>query len=175
LLVAPPWDVPAAPGREVIVIDPGMAFGTGQHPTTRTCLEELEEIVATRRVESVLDVGTGTGILAAVAARLGVRRVVAVDIDPATLPIARATLRRTASGVLLAGGSRPCAALRPGAASLLADTSSRTAALAARSPRRPVIASGILGRPRRRVCVRAVAGAAVPPTAVADLAARTRR
>src|SRR5262249_1476328 len=47
LLVAPPWDVPEAPGREVLVIEPGMAFGTGQHETTRTCLEEIEKTVAT--------------------------------------------------------------------------------------------------------------------------------
>jgi ribosomal protein L11 methyltransferase len=94
LLVAPPWDLPEAGGREVIVIDPGMAFGTGQHPTTRTCLEELEDLTAMRRVESVRDVGTGPGILAAAAARLGVPRVVGIDIDPGALSVARATVVR---------------------------------------------------------------------------------
>jgi ribosomal protein L11 methyltransferase len=92
LLVAPPWDVPAAPGREVLVIEPGMAFGTGQHETTRGCLEAIETTVATKRVTSALDVGTGSGILALALARLGVARVVAVDVDRAVLPLARANL-----------------------------------------------------------------------------------
>jgi ribosomal protein L11 methyltransferase len=106
LLVAPPWDVPAAAGREILVIEPGMAFGTGQHPTTRACLEELEHAIGTRHVRTVLDVGTGTAILAAAAARLGVPRVVGVDVDAATLPVARATCdRNRAAHVLLAAGS----------------------------------------------------------------------
>jgi len=106
LLVAPPWDATATPGRELIIVEPGMAFGTGQHATTRTCLEELEAAVTTRRIGSVLDVGTGTGILAAAAARLGVPRVVAVDLDPGTLPVARVTLERNGvRTVLLAAGS----------------------------------------------------------------------
>jgi ribosomal protein L11 methyltransferase len=93
LLVAPPWDVPAAPGREVLVIEPGMAFGTGQHATTRGCLEAIEEAVAAGTVDSALDVGTGSGLLALALARLGVPRVVALDLDADVLPIARANLR----------------------------------------------------------------------------------
>jgi ribosomal protein L11 methyltransferase len=106
LLVAPPWDVPAASGREVLVVEPGMAFGTGQHETTRTCLEEIEEAVGRGSVRSALDVGTGSGLLAAALARLGVARVVALDLDVAVLPHARSTLARNgAAGVmLLAGG-----------------------------------------------------------------------
>jgi ribosomal protein L11 methyltransferase len=111
LLVAPPWEVPDAPGRERIVVEPGLAFGTGQHATTRTCLEELEAAVATGRVASVLDVGTGSGVLAAAAARLGVARVVALDIDPAVLPTARGTFERNGlRGVRLVAG--PVAAVR---------------------------------------------------------------
>ena len=94
LLVAPPWDVPEAPGREVLVIEPGMAFGTGQHETTRTCLEEIELAVASGGVRTALDVGTGSGVLAAALARLGVPRVVALDVDAAVLPLARANLAR---------------------------------------------------------------------------------
>ena len=91
-LIAPPWDVPPAPGREVLVIEPGMAFGTGQHETTRGCLEAIETIVASTRVASALDVGTGSGILSLALARLGVARVVGIDVDPAVLPLARANL-----------------------------------------------------------------------------------
>jgi ribosomal protein L11 methyltransferase len=89
LLVAPPWDVPHAPGRAAIVIDPGMAFGTGQHATTRGCLESIEEAVEGGAVGAALDVGTGSGVLAIALARLGVQRVVAIDTDAAVLPIAR--------------------------------------------------------------------------------------
>jgi len=111
LLVAPPWDVPPADGREVLVIEPGMAFGTGQHATTRGCLEAIECAVAAGPVRSALDVGTGSGILALALARLGVARVVAVDTDAAVLPLARANLvRNGADDVVLVGG--PVTALR---------------------------------------------------------------
>ena len=111
LLVAPPWDVPAAPGREVLVIEPGMAFGTGQHATTRGCLEALETTVTAGRVRSALDVGTGSGILALALERLGVEWVVALDTDAAVLPVARANLARNgARRIALVGGS--VAALR---------------------------------------------------------------
>ena len=123
-VVAPPWDVPVVPGREVLVIDPGMAFGTGQHATTRTCLEAIETAVTDGRVRSTLDVGTGSGILALAAARLGVARVVAIDTDPAVLALARASLvHNGAAAVLVAGGG--ASALRAAfdlvVANLLAD------------------------------------------------------
>jgi ribosomal protein L11 methyltransferase len=106
LLVAPPWEVPAAAGREVLVIEPGMAFGTGQHDTTRTCLEEIEAAVASGSVRCALDVGTGTGVLATALARLGVPHVTALDTDVAVLPLARANLARNGAGAvsLVAGG-----------------------------------------------------------------------
>jgi SAM-dependent methyltransferase len=89
----------------VLVIEPGMAFGTGQHATTRTCLEEIDALAGTNAVESALDVGTGSGVLAAALARLGVARVVAIDSDLAVLPLARANLDRNGARdvVLLAG------------------------------------------------------------------------
>jgi ribosomal protein L11 methyltransferase len=106
LLVAPPWDVPDAPGREVLVIEPGMAFGTGQHATTRGCLEAIEAAVEAGGVASALDVGTGSGILALALARLGVPRVVAIDDDPQVLPVARENLARNgAARVEVSGGT----------------------------------------------------------------------
>jgi ribosomal protein L11 methyltransferase len=106
LLVAPPWDVPPAGGRHVLVIEPGMAFGTGQHATTRTCLAEIEATVAACAVHRALDVGTGSGLLAAALAAFGVPEVVALDTDPAVLPLARANLCRNGAGhVLLLGGA----------------------------------------------------------------------
>lgn len=108
LLVAPPWDVPDAPGRIALVVEPGMAFGTGQHATTRTCLEEIEAAVDAGGVRSAVDVGTGSGVLAAALARLGVARVVAFDTDAAVLPLARDTLHRNGAGAvrLFAGDAR---------------------------------------------------------------------
>lgn len=91
-VITPPWsDPPAADGLPVI-IDPGLAFGTGLHPTTRLCLELTAELL--RPGETVLDLGTGSGILAVAAARLGAGSVLALDIDPLAVKAARANVRR---------------------------------------------------------------------------------
>lgn len=88
LLVSPSWAAyRARVGDTVIEIDPGMAFGTGQHPTTTMCLRALEERLRTG--DEVLDVGTGSGILAVAAAKLGASRVLALDIDPQAVKAAR--------------------------------------------------------------------------------------
>lgn len=131
LLVAPPWDVPEAPGREVLVIEPGMAFGTGQHATTRGCLEAIEAAVADGRVAHALDVGTGSGVLALALARLGVPHVVAIDDDPQVLPIARENLARNAAAqveVVLGTAAALTARFDLVVANLLADVLVREAA-----------------------------------------------
>lgn len=156
LLVAPPWDVPEAPGREVIVIEPGMAFGTGQHATTRGCLEAIEEALAAGPVASALDVGTGSGVLAIALTRLGVGRVVACDVDPAVLAAARANLARNGAArvLLLAGGigavRGPCALV---VANLLADALVAEARALARlvRPGGRLVVSGILAAQVDRV------------------------
>lgn len=85
-----PGEVPAdLRGREPLRIVPGCAFGTGEHPTTRLAVEALEEAV--RPLERWLDVGTGTGLLAIVAARCGAGSVAACDTDPAAIEVARET------------------------------------------------------------------------------------
>lgn len=90
LWVGPPWMVADAPkGRERIVIEPKMAFGTGDHPTTSLCLEAVDTFMAAHPGADVLDVGTGTGVLAIAAKRLGARRVVGVDNDPVSVVLAR--------------------------------------------------------------------------------------
>jgi ribosomal protein L11 methyltransferase len=85
--LVPEWrDDPAPEGRFRIVVNPGMAFGTGVHETTRLCIEAMEDYL--RPGMSVLDVGTGQGILARAARLLGATRVVACDIDPIAVEIA---------------------------------------------------------------------------------------
>src|SRR2546427_346561 len=72
LLIAPPWDRPPANGRVVIAIEPGRAFGTGQHPSTLGCLERLESPIARTAPRRLIDLGAGSGGLAIAAARLAV-------------------------------------------------------------------------------------------------------
>jgi len=94
LLIVPPWDGPAANGRIVITIEPGRAFGTGHHGTTAGCLEALEAVIDRDGPSRMLDVGTGSGILAIAAARLGVGAILAVDDDPDAVACAMANVAR---------------------------------------------------------------------------------
>jgi len=89
LTVVPAWEpAPQDSGGAVIRMDPGPAFGTGQHPSTRLCLQVIETS-ATRAPWSLLDVGTGSGILAIYAAKLGADKILAIDTDPEAVRWAR--------------------------------------------------------------------------------------
>jgi ribosomal protein L11 methyltransferase len=81
LLILPAWLESPEPGRVTIKIDPGMAFGTGTHPTTQLCLELMERCAETLKVFDVIDVGCGSGILSIAAIKLGAQKVLGVDID----------------------------------------------------------------------------------------------
>lgn len=93
--VGPPWLEKDAPSRGVkVVIEPGMAFGTGDHPTTHFCLEALDRTLSERHGASVLDVGTGSGVLAIAARKLGAGRVVGTDNDPVAVRVAHENAER---------------------------------------------------------------------------------
>ena len=95
LWVGPPWEEATDPARAV-VIDPGRAFGTGAHPTTRLCIE----LLATTAVRgSLLDVGCGSGVLAIAGVRLGFAPVVAVDVDPVAVETTAANARANSADV----------------------------------------------------------------------------
>ncbi len=90
LVIAPTWEhYTPATGEQLIVMDPGMAFGTGHHETTRLCLQLLHESELISSGGTVLDVGTGTGILAMAAVRFGASRALGIDNDPEAVKAAQ--------------------------------------------------------------------------------------
>ena len=98
LLIKPSWSKRRArKNQAVVVLDPGLSFGTGQHPTTEFCLSELVRCGKKKAARSFLDIGTGSGILAITAAKLGYSPVHAFDFDPEAVRTARSNA--SANGV----------------------------------------------------------------------------
>lgn len=95
LLIKPSWSKRRAKkGQAVVVLDPGLSFGTGQHPTTSFCLRQISSLVTRHPSPSFLDIGTGSGILAIAAAKLGFEPVEAFDFDAEAVHIARENARK---------------------------------------------------------------------------------
>ncbi|MFQ5737309.1 MAG: 50S ribosomal protein L11 methyltransferase [Thermodesulfobacteriota bacterium] len=108
VLVRPSWSKAARrPGEKVIEIDPGMAFGTGGHETTKMCLRAMLRLLTDRKLKGLrsgfLDVGTGTGVLAIAAKKLGVRKAVGTEIDRVALKVARKNARANRVKITLSG------------------------------------------------------------------------
>lgn len=159
-VIKPPWQTyTPRPGEHIIELEPGMAFGTGLHPSTRLCLMALEDHLSPG--ENVLDLGTGSGILAIAAVRLGANSVLALDIDPVAVNEARNNIER--NGVsqqvrLYVGSLNPPANAKPGffvprgqrfdcvIVNIFAETIASLAAQLAGSlrPNGRIIASGII-------------------------------
>jgi ribosomal protein L11 methyltransferase len=105
LWIVPTWHAPPEPGAINVILDPGAAFGTGSHPTTRLCLAWLERRVAAG--DSVLDYGCGSGILGIAALKLGAGSAVGVDVDPLALEAARYNAERNAVALEVVDAKQP--------------------------------------------------------------------
>jgi len=109
MVIKPPWEKWAKKKDQIVIeIDPGMAFGTGTHPSTQMCLRLLEEFIPSfPKQPSLLDVGTGSGILSIAAHKLGIQKILAVDTDPVAIKCARANARANhiKEGILFRAGS----------------------------------------------------------------------
>ncbi len=159
LCICPSWASTPPPGRIAIIIDPGMAFGTGDHASTRGCLLLLESEVRRHRVARALDVGTGSGILAITLAKLGVTDVLAVDNDPTACAIAAANADsnnvsaniRVAATLDAARGTFDLVAANL-FANLLCELAPRLASALRRSGL--LICSGLLATDERALCSR---------------------
>jgi ribosomal protein L11 methyltransferase len=147
--VVPAWEA-SGTALERLVVDPGRAFGTGTHETTRLCLQALEDLASRRSLGRTLDLGSGTALLAIAAGRLGATPVVASDIDPEAVAASRhhAALNAAKIHVVRADGAR---GLRPAAfdlvlanlmALLLVDRAQEIQALL--SPNAALVLSGLL-------------------------------
>ena len=161
LIIKPSWvdlDSSEIDGRIVIELDPGIAFGTGYHPTTYTCMEALEELVQAGM--RVLDLGSGSGILSITALMLGADSVVALDIDGQAVSASRQNFRRLRlqDQVTLAKGSVPHPTAPDNTIDLaVANISARGVAdrapfiLQALRPNGVLVASGLLATQRPEV------------------------
>jgi ribosomal protein L11 methyltransferase len=145
LWIGPPWE-PAPGGDGVVVVDPGRAFGTGAHATTRACIE----LLAGLQRGALFDAGCGSGVIAVAAVRLGFDPVIAVDFDPVAVEVARETTRRNGVSIDV----READVLRddlPSAAVVVANIELAVVeALLARRPALTVVASGYLAGERPR-------------------------
>lgn len=149
IAIVPSWvDYQAAPGQLIVRLDPGQAFGTGHHETTRLCLAALDETV--QPGAHVLDVGAGSGILSIAAVKLGANRVDAFEIDPIAADVARANCEANDAGdhVAIYGGfpgeNIPPADLAVANVSARADIELAEALAGALNPTGKLIASGFL-------------------------------
>ena len=139
LWVGPPWEE-APPDALPIVIDPGGAFGTGAHPTTRLCLE----LLLTQPRSSLVDVGCGSGVIAIAAARLGFGPVLAVDVDPLAVATAAANAAVNAVEIEVRHADALAETLPPAGLAVANISLASIDALAGRLEGRRAITSGYL-------------------------------
>jgi len=137
--IGPPWETPATDAVP-LVIDPGRAFGTGAHATTRLCVELLAEL----EPGTLLDVGTGSGIVAIAAAKLGFSPVLGVDIDPAAVDAARTNAAVNAAAIDVREGDATIEPLQPVDVAVANISLALVESLLPRVDARTVVTSGYL-------------------------------
>ncbi len=146
LWVGPPWENPDT-GALAVVIDPGRAFGTGAHPTTRLCLELLLDLER----GSLVDLGCGSGVLAISAAKLGFAPVVALDVDDAAVEATRANARANGVAVDVARADVLAAGLPDADVALANIALAVVERLAVRTPTRRLVAAGYVAAEQPRL------------------------
>ena len=155
LWVGPPWEVAQAPADRVrLIIEPKMAFGTGDHPTTSLCLGAVDDYMAHHPGASVLDVGTGTGVLAIAARKLGAGRVVGTDNDPVSVELARENAEINATPEVELSGQELSAVKGPFdlvVANILANTLVELAPLIAERVGDKLLLAGVLAHQKAEV------------------------
>lgn len=159
MVIRPPWEeYREGKGEMAIIIDPGMAFGTGTHPSTQMCLQAMEELIPSFPLPpSLLDFGTGSGILAIAAQKLGAGRTVAVDADPVAVRCARENAAANGLGGRIDFQVGSAEGLRSRfdlvMANLLPQELLKSASLLARrvSPRGALVVSGVLRGQMREI------------------------
>lgn len=161
-VIVPTWRSYEPAEEDVVIeLDPGMAFGTGHHPTTTMCLAALEELVEPGC--SVMDLGCGSGILSIASAKLGASEVLALDIDATAVETATANVRQNGVGAVVAvdEGTLPHPSLRPGGYDIVVANISSTvigdlapSIARATGPGGAVVASGVLEQARGQVVER---------------------
>ncbi|MBF5045122.1 50S ribosomal protein L11 methyltransferase [Aggregicoccus sp. 17bor-14] len=155
LWVGPPWEAEGAPKDKArLVIEPKMAFGTGDHPTTSLCLAAVDAFMAEHPGASVLDVGTGTGVLAIAAKRLGAGRVVGTDNDPMSVTLAQENAELNGTPTVELSGKELTEVQGPFdlvVANILANTLVELAPLIAPRVGKRLVLAGVLAHQRAEV------------------------
>ena len=177
IVIRPPWrKYKPRPDDAVVNLDPGMAFGTGHHPTTRMCLLEMERLV-TEGAE-VLDVGAGSGILSIAAVKLGASRSLALDVDQVAVEVAKENVRKNGVGasIQVKQGSLPSTHIAKGSFDLaMANISAKAVVelaphlVSSLRPGGALVASGVIEERREEVEESLVkAGAVIERTCTSD-------
>lgn len=155
LWVGPPWEADKAPeGKVRIIIEPKMAFGTGDHPTTSLCLAAVDDFMASHPGADVLDVGTGTGVLAIAAKKLGAGRVVGTDNDPVSVELAQENAQFNGTPEIELSGkelTEVSGTFDLVVANILANTLMELAPLIAPKVKKRLILAGVLAHQRADV------------------------
>lgn len=145
LVIRPPWEkYDAKPGEQILELEPGRAFGTGLHETTRLVAQAIQKYAAEVQGKTILDVGCGSGILALAALALGAERAVAVDVDPEAIDVTKENAERNGLSARIDASTTDLAELHFMAPVVLANIEAKVLIPIARVLERHVLPGGLL-------------------------------